>query len=191
MGYRAYPRPAALVSLWGYGDLVGPWYSEPSPYPRHHRVTVTREEAFRQVAGPPIANDADRRGDGGMFYQFCRQQGLWPWAVSGWDPHREPEKFYPYMPVKNVDAGYPPTLLVHGTQDTDVPYEQSVLRAAELGRHGVRCAFIGVPGGEHGLANVDDGTVDSTYQRAFEFLRENLGLGPERPAGSAGAGSAR
>ncbi len=183
MGYRARPRPAALVSFWGYGDLVGPWYSEPSPYPRHHRVTVTREEAFRQGSGPPVANDAERHGDAGILYQYCRQQGLWPWAVSGWDPHREPQKFFPYMPVRNVDAGYPPTLLVHGTSDTDVPYEQSVLMAAELGKHGVRCVFIGVPGAEHGLANADPASVDGAYQRALEFLKVRLAPAPPVPGG--------
>ena len=86
-GFRAKPRPVALVSLWGYGDLVGPWYSEPSPHPRHHTTKLSREEAYKQVSGPPISDSRNRKGDGGAFYQFCRQQGLWPKAVSGWDPH--------------------------------------------------------------------------------------------------------
>lgn len=30
-GHRVDPRPQALVSFWGYGDLIGPWYSTPSP----------------------------------------------------------------------------------------------------------------------------------------------------------------
>jgi len=133
-GFRVKPRPAALVSLWGYGDLVGPWYSAPSPHPRHHTTKLSREEAFRQVAGPPIADSRDRKGNGGAFYQFCRQQGLWPKAVSGWDPRTEVEKFVPYMPLRNVTPEFPPTLLVHGEADTDVPCAQSVAMAAELRR---------------------------------------------------------
>ena len=101
-GFRVKPRPAALVSLWGYGDLVGPWYSEPSPHPRHHTIKLSRDEAYQQVSGPPISDSRERKGNGGAFYQFCRQQGLWPKAVSGWDPHTEAEKFAPFMPVKNV-----------------------------------------------------------------------------------------
>ena len=42
--------------------------------------------------------------------------------VSGFDPHTEPEKSYPFMAVKNVTENYPPTLMIHGTADTDVPY---------------------------------------------------------------------
>src|SRR5579871_4303100 len=92
MGYRAKPRPKCLVSYWGYGDLVGSWYSEPSPHPAHNRIKTTREEAYKQVSGPPVSDPRQRKGDGGIFYQFCRQQGLWPKAVSGWDSHTEPEK---------------------------------------------------------------------------------------------------
>ena len=87
------------------------------------------------------------------FYQFCRQQGLWPKAVSGWDPHTEADKFTPYMPVKNVTSEFPPTLLIHGDKDTDVPYEQSVLMAAEFQKHKVEHQLLTIKGGEHGLAD--------------------------------------
>ena len=155
-GYRVRPRPNALVSFWGYGDLIGEWYSSPSPHERHRRVVMTEEEALAQVSGPPIANAADREGDGGAFYQYCRQHGIWPQQVSGWDPGKEAEKFFPYMPLKNVTADYPPTLLVHGTADTDVPYEQSQMMAAELDRRGIEHRLLTVEGAEHGLAGAPE-----------------------------------
>lgn len=173
-GYRVQPRPVALVSLWGYGDLVGPWYSSPSPHARHHQVKLSREEAFRQVEGPPIADSRDRRGDGGAFYQFCRQQGLWPKAVSGWDPKSEQEKFVPYMPVRNVTPDYPPTLLVHGEKDTDVPCEQSSMMAAELQRNHVERQLITIPNAEHGLVGADPQRVNDAYRSAIEFVRRHL-----------------
>jgi acetyl esterase/lipase len=174
-GYRVKPRPRCLVSYWGYGDLVGPWYSEPSHHPAHNRVKVSREEAFQQVNGPPIADVRDRKGNGGTFYQFCRQQGLWPKAVSGWDPHTEAEKFYPFMPVKNVTRDYPPTLMIHGDLDTDVPHEQSVLMAAEFKRNNVPHRLISVTGGEHGLAGADRKLIDEAHQAAVDFVKQHLG----------------
>ena len=173
-GYRVKPRPAALVAFWGYGDLVGPWYSDPSPHPRHHEKKLTREQAFQQVAGAPISDARDRKGDGGGFYQFCRQQGLWPKAVSGWDPKTEPGKFAPFMPVKNVTPEYPPTLLIHGEQDTDVPYEQSVMMAAELKKNKVEHRLISVPGGEHGLPGIDRKIIDENYRQAIEFIEQHV-----------------
>jgi len=39
-GFRAEPRPAALVSFWGYGDLIGDWYSKPSEFVTVHEIRV-------------------------------------------------------------------------------------------------------------------------------------------------------
>jgi acetyl esterase/lipase len=174
-GFRVKPRPQALVSLWGYGGLVGPWYSEPSPHPRHHGSKLSREEAFKQVSGKPISDARDRKGDGGAFYQFCRQQGAWPKAVSGWDPKKEPEKFFPYMAVKNVNPDYPPTFLIHGDKDTDVPCEESEMMAAEFVKHKVEHRLVRLEGGEHGLTGVDPKLINQAYADAAVFLQKHLG----------------
>ena len=57
--------------------------------------------------------------------------------TGGWDPHTEPERFYPYMAEQHVTSDYPPTILVHGTADTDVPYECSAKMAELFGEAGV------------------------------------------------------
>jgi acetyl esterase/lipase len=181
-GHRVQPPPQALVPFWGYGDLIGSWYSEPSPHPRHRRTIYTREEAFAQVDGPPISDSRERVGNGGIFYQYCRQQGIWPKEVSTWDPKEEPERFFPYMPVKNVTEDYPPTLLIHGTDDTDVPYEQSVMMAAEFREHGVEHRLITVEHGEHGLAGADPAKVDAAWEEAIAFVLNRLL--PEQVAGT-------
>src|SRR5512141_2482633 len=136
-GFRVRPRPAAVVALWGYGDLIGEWYSRPSPHPVHQEIVLSREEALRQVSGPPVSDDRRRAGDGYAFYLHCRQHGLWPKEVAGWDPDREPDRFTPFMPVEHVSPDYPPTLLIHGTRDTDVPHEQSEMMANALRAAGV------------------------------------------------------
>lgn len=173
-GHRCQPRPAAIVSVYGYGDLVGDWYSTPSPHERHHGQHVTDEEALAQVSGPPIADSRDRPGDGGIFYCHCRQQGTWPQAVSGWDPHSDAERFAPYMPVVNVTSDYPPTLLIHGTADTDVPYEQSVMMAEALAAAGVDHELCTVDGGEHGLGDGDRAQARAGFDRALAWFREHL-----------------
>ena len=173
-GFRVRPRPAALLSLYGYGDLIGDWYSTPSHHPRHNRSKPTREEAMSQVSGPAIADSRDRKGNGGLFYEYCRQTGSWPMAVSGWDPKTEAERFHPFMPVKNVTADYPPTVLIHGTNDTDVPYEQSVLMAEQFKQHKVPHEFISIPGGEHGFGGGDPQLVEDAYAKAFTFMDKRL-----------------
>jgi acetyl esterase/lipase len=177
-GYRVKPAPQALVSFWGYGNLIGPWYTEPSPHPRHRGTLHTREEALAQVDGPPISDSRDRDGNGGIFYQYCRQQGIWPQEVSDWDPDSEPERFFPYMPVKNVTEDYPPTLLIHGTEDTDVPYEESVMMADQFREHGVEHRLITVENGEHGLSGADPVDVDAAWNEAVQFVLKRLNITP-------------
>lgn len=174
-GHRVKPRPQALVPFWGYGDLVGDWYSKPSPHPRHNRVKVNRKEALAQVAGPPVSDSRDRKGNGGLFYVYCRQTGLWPSLVTdGWDPRKDVEKFVPYMPVRNVSKEYPPTLMIHGTADTDVPHEQSVMMAVEFKKHDVEHRLISIENGEHGLGGGDAKKIEAAYLAAEEFLDRHL-----------------
>lgn len=177
-GYRVQPRPTALVSLWGYGDLVGDWYSAPSPHPRHHQSKLSRDEAYQQVAGPPVSDSRLRKGDGGAFYQFCRQTGLWPQEVGGWNPQTESDRFVPFMPERNVDRSFPPTFLIHGEADTDVPYQLSVNMAERFGKQGVEHRLINFPGAEHGLPGVERSKVDAAYQAATEFLVRHLEKSP-------------
>jgi acetyl esterase/lipase len=173
-GFRVKPRPTVLVALWGYGDLVGDWYSTPSPHPRHQRVKMSREESWKQVSGPPISDSRLRQGNGGAFYQFCRRQGEWPQSVSGWDPRKERDRYLPYMPVAHVTPEYPPTLLIHGQQDTDVPHEQSVMMAVEFRRHKVPHKLISIPRAEHGLSGGAPARIEQAYEDAIQFIQQRL-----------------
>ena len=173
-GYRVNPRPQALVAFWGYGDLVGKWYSEPSPHPRHNRRKVTKEEALKQVNSTPVSDSRQRKGNGGLYYLYCRQNGVWPQMVSDWDPKTEAQKYDPYMPVKNVNKEYPPTVLIHGTKDTDVPHEQSTMMAKQFAEHNVEYAFHSIKNGEHGLGGADAEEVKAAYDAMFAFLQKHL-----------------
>ncbi len=173
-GFRTEPRPTVLVSFWGYGDLVGAWYSQPSPYPRHKEREISAEEAHAQVRGPPISDAGDRDGNGRMFYNYTRQNGLWPIEVSGWDPHTEPERFYPFMPVRNVTGDYPPTMLIHGADDTDVPYEQSLMMASAFEEHGVAHKLVTIPGAEHGFGWLRSATRSQAYDAALAWVNQYM-----------------
>jgi acetyl esterase/lipase len=168
-GFCVKPRPAALVSFWGYGDLVGPWYSQPSEHYRKQPL-VSKEDAWRGVSGPPTTGCNHETKSRMRFYLHCRQQGLWPKEVSGFDPVTDTKAFEPYCPVQNVTAEYPPTLLIHGTNDTDVPYEQSVMMDKELTKHGVEHEFITVPNAGHGIGDGDPKLVAAAYAAVVPFV---------------------
>lgn len=174
-GHRIRPRPQALVSFYGYGDIVGSWLTRPDPYYSQEPL-VSEKEAYAAVGGNPLsapegpANEQRRR-----FYLYCRQQGLWPRAVGGHDPEREPEAFAPYCPIRNVTPEYPPTLLLHGDRDTDVPYQQSEMMAAALEKAGVEHELVIVRDGPHVFdAEPDRPEVAHALASVRAFLQQHV-----------------
>jgi acetyl esterase/lipase len=176
-GYRARPRPQALVALYGYGDLIGDWYSTPSPHRRHNSRKVTRAEASEQTDGTIISDARQRKGNGGMIYLYYRQNGIWPEEVSGFDRATIAEKIAPFEPVRNVTADYPPALLIHGTDDTDVPYEESTMMAEQLKQHGVPVLLKPIENGEHGLGGGNPRQIKEAYKTMREFIVKHLTAG--------------
>ncbi len=171
-GFRVEPRPNALVSFYGYGDIAGPWYSRPDPF--YSRLTpVPKEEAYAAV-GSKVISEPLASQNRGRFYLYCRQQGLWPREVAGHDPDAEPEAFDPLCPDRNVSKDYPPTLLLHGDQDTDVPYQLSVTMGERLAAAGVEHELITIPGGGHGFDGSDAPIVADAFERVLAFLNSHL-----------------
>jgi acetyl esterase/lipase len=181
-GVRFRPRPRAIVSFYGYGDIAGAWYSRPDPFYRQE-PDVSEEEARRAVGEMPLAQGDEARRF--VFYRYCRQRGLWPQLVAGHDPDREPRAFDPFCPVRKVTRDYPPTLLVHGEKDRDVPFAQSVAMARALVEKGVAHDLVALPGRDHvfdleeeGLTpkgGLRDPEVARAFARVAAFLGEHLG----------------
>lgn len=164
-GTRFRPRPQAVVSFYGYGDIAGPWYSRPDPgYLRE--ATVSPEEAEGAVGREPLAQGSEARRF--VFYRYARQRGLWPKLVTGHDPDREPRAFDPLCPVRNVTPESPPTLLLHGDRDADVPYERSVDMARALRAAGVPHELVTLPGLGHVFDIEGPGLADPAVARAFD-----------------------
>jgi acetyl esterase/lipase len=165
------PRPKALVTYWGYGDVDGPWYVEPSAHYRQQDL-VKKEEAYG-VVGSEVVTGSDRRPRR-TYYLYLRQNGLWTREVSGFDPQTERAKLDPFCPVRNITPDYPPILMIHGTADTDVPYQESADMDMALAKQGVPHELVTVENGGHGLGGGDPKVVADAHARAIEFMRKQL-----------------
>lgn len=181
-GFRLKQRPRALLAYWGYGDVDGPWYTKPSEHYRKQKL-VEKEDACNQVGGKVVTGTEPDLKARGRFYLYLRQNGLWTREVTGFDPETERAKLDPYCPVRNVTSGYPPTMLVHGTEDTDVPYELSAAVAKELARNKVVHELVTVPGAGHGLSGGDKKLVEAAHAKALAFLRGQLSGQAEKQSG--------
>jgi acetyl esterase/lipase len=174
-GFCLKKRPRALVAYWGYGDVDGDWYTKPSEHYRKTVALIDRDEAFRAVGGKVLTGTQGDEGKArGRFYLYLRQNGLWTREVTGFDPEKEPRSLDRFCPVRNVTADYPPTMLIHGTEDTDVPYALSAAMDRELTRNKVSHELVTVKGAGHGLAGGDKKLVEEANAKALAFIRRHL-----------------
>lgn len=172
LGASPAPKPRAMATFWGYGDILGAWETQPSEHYRQAKL-VTREEALASLAGPPV-QDGTGGVDRSVFYLYGRQQGLWVQEVVGLDPQRDSVALERWCPLRQLGADFPPTVLVHGQEDTDVPHEQSALLAAALGRHEVPHRFLSLPGAGHGFAGARQEDAAAAELTVVDFLLRNV-----------------
>ncbi|OCA86115.1 hypothetical protein A8F94_13340 [Bacillus sp. FJAT-27225] len=156
-------KPKAVVSFYGYGDITGEWAIKPSPH-YLSMTSVPKELANMLVSDRVITvGPIEKRY---AIYMYARQQGVWIDKISGGlHPILDKEELSQFCPLQHVNADFPPTLLLHGTADEDVPYEQSVMMAETLKEAGVESKLITIPEGKHVF---DEDWQNPVVQNAFE-----------------------
>ncbi len=164
-------KPKAIVAFYGYGDILGEWYTRPSEF-------YCRQPMISQTAAESSVGGAERSqgGDGRYtFYLYTRQQGQWVELVSGLDPSNDEENLRRYCPIHNIGTDYPPTLMLHGDHDNDVPYQQSRLMGEALAMHGVENTLITIEGGGHGFdGDLKNPHILEIFERVVGFLQRHL-----------------
>lgn len=146
-GFCVEPRPKALISLSGYAGVVGLWSS----------------------LFPPMAENFRRK-----FGDYWRQHKLWLKEISGHDPDFEAPWFDLYRPIQNISFQYPPTVLIHGTEDGEVPYAESAGMDEALTKFDVPHKFITVPGGAHVLRGLTEVETTCITDKALAFVKPYL-----------------
>ncbi|CEG27018.1 alpha/beta hydrolase [Bacillus sp. B-jedd] len=162
-------KPKAIVSFYGYGDITGKWAADPSAYFRA-MARVPKELVNMLIKKEPIAEGpiAQRYG----LYLYGRQTGSWIEDVTGYDPFLQRSILKSWSPYWNITADFPPTLLLHGTKDDDVPYEESKNMADALTEAGVFNKLITIQGGVHVFdENMDDPAVQDAFNEVITFLK--------------------
>jgi acetyl esterase/lipase len=165
-------KPRAIVSLYGYGDLVGSWAASPSKF-YCQKDTVSKELAYKLITDRIVTEASVEERF--LFYVYARQNGVWIEEITGVNPLNNKEDLYPFCPNRNVTKVFPPTLLLHGTKDADVPYEQSVFMRAALIKQSVDARLITIPNGEHVFdKDFQDPIVQHALNQVIDFLKTRL-----------------
>lgn len=161
------PLPRSVVGYYGYGDITAKWYNQPDEYYTSlPSIPPSRIEKFTssrlQICNSPPSPRKE-------FYIYCRQRGIWPKRIirgsdneddggvgsggsdvggdgtsSSWE-----DDMKMFSPVMNLTPNFPPTLLLHGTEDVDVPVSESKKMADALEKVGVFSKLQLFPGCSH------------------------------------------
>jgi acetyl esterase len=85
-------------------------------------------------------------------------------------------------PIEKVRRGMPPFLLIHGTADPVVPFEQSKAMCGKMLAVGGECTVFPVPGGGHGIRRWEyTPSTEAPYKREMiRWLRAELAENPVR-----------
>ena len=77
--------------------------------------------------------------------------------------------------MSHVAAGMPPYLLIHGTKDRKVPYDQSPEMCEKMKAAGDRCELFTVEGGGHGMGGWEKVPAMREYKvKMIDWLKATL-----------------
>ena len=77
-------------------------------------------------------------------------------------------------PIAAVHKGMPPFLCIHGTNDDQVPYEQSTAFCAAIRRTGSGCELITIEGGAHGMSRWREPAMQHWKPEMIAWLQKTL-----------------
>jgi alpha-L-fucosidase 2 len=155
-------RVAAVVSMYGEHDLV-----------------LRESEDPCSVDGHTIPRPKGGCISGGLAAFLGFKEVTTP-------EHRE--KLKKASAVTYVHKDMPPYLLIHGTRDFGVPYEQSVSMHEAMKKVGADCTLVPVVGGGHG--GWDKPEMQHYKATMQEWLKAKLKVGKVRARGAVSAGGA-
>lgn len=165
------PKPRAIVSFYGYGDISGKWASEPNQHYCQQGM-ISPETAYQNIGEKVVSHSSGQERL--AFYLYCRQQGTWGREIVGRDYDDLELLSSRYCPIRAISSDYPPTFLLHGDQDTDVPVTESLSLIEALSKSGVPHDQMILQGYEHGFDVAGNGIRNPPVAQAFDAVIQFL-----------------
>lgn len=170
-GYILNSPPCAIISFYGYGEILSKWCNQPDSNYLKWRL-IPKENAYKLIHSSSLTSAL--RKERFDLYLYSRQQGVWSNIISGHNPIDEPQYFDQFCPIKNITEDFPPVLLIHGDKDTDVPFEQSVLLDEALNNKDNDHKLIRMSGSDHAFDKFEGGfdniQIKNVFNEVIKFM---------------------
>ncbi|MEM9935922.1 MAG: alpha/beta hydrolase [Bacteroidota bacterium] len=163
--------PQAVISFYGYGDILDDWAHTPDAhYSQMETVNAEEVESSLDTSTRTSASVEERFS----YYIYTRQNGLWASTVSQLNRKEHTNELTSLSPSLDMRKNFPPTLLIHGDKDTDVPFSESQKLLKTLSQNKTPHQLIEMKGYGHvfdifegGLANVE---IAEVFDQIDTFL---------------------
>lgn len=169
--YKTDPQRIALIGYSAGGHLA-----------TFAAVTAKPAERVQAVIAmaAPTDHEADNERRGGLSSSMQKLLDLPPELTE-----QTRQTLRAISPLTYVNAGLPPFLLIHGTEDNSVPYSQSLEFMAKLKHYNAPCELITIEGAGHRITEWDarhPGYLD----KAVAWLKKTLDIDRRVPLSAAG-----
>ena len=164
-GRRLEPRPRALISVSGLGDL--------DLLRKNHnpdRSGLNREEgSYAVVKSAPVSGSEDPKRL--KMGRYLMENGWLLYETLGFDPDEDPARYDRLGLFKEIPADFPPTLVVHAEKDPNVPFKEAKKILSALEDRNVECELCSVA---EGHSSVVIEKYPGVKERIVSFLNKHL-----------------
>jgi acetyl esterase/lipase len=171
-----YNLDANRVGVWGMSAggmlaaLIGVG-AETETEAEDAQLSTPPVQAVVDYYGPSDLLQGDEHAPEGVDLNWAAADS-WPSRYLGGAIGEHPERVAATNPITYVSADDPPFLIVHGDQDSIVPFNQSELLYAALEEAGVEAELYAVKDGDHARGG-EFGTPE-LHRKTVEFLQQQL-----------------
>lgn len=156
-------KPTAIISFYGYGTIDQPWAITPSSYYNTKNKVPYSLVEHLQSNIPLTSCSAEERY---ALYLYGRQTGKWIDLISLSETDRKINS-----PYYHLHTNFPPTILLHGTNDQDVPYNESEAIYTKLKELNIPTRLVTIPNGKHLFdKNFNSPIVQKAYKETVSFI---------------------
>jgi len=175
--FKLTPRPRAVISFYAYcTNWTDPLAYNPTT-PVSESLISLRDSLMQNITKyelPSLFKDSRKQ-----LLELAVVSGKGGWIMATHDPKLPVDQVMAilknYSATYNVDANFPPTYLIHGLNDTSVPYDQSVQLATVLKEKNIPYVLDLVPGANHAFDFFcSQKTFDTYILPAFEFVQKYM-----------------
>ncbi|KAL1918318.1 uncharacterized protein VTP21DRAFT_2978 [Calcarisporiella thermophila] len=152
-GYKFSPKPKAIIDYSGSGNLASPFFREPQmTFSEPISDSVGRElYSKRPLSGCSFTAENLLTHPRFRLYEYLRQKGIWVESILGFDPKDDSkrEDLASWTALENISSIYPPTYILHGSDDSTVPSSEAKELSEAFKNAGVSYELLLAEGKDH------------------------------------------